>query len=55
MRIACSRHFAAMVGNREKNAQFWFENLMEGNKLKDLTVNGNCNFECCIFEALCET
>jgi hypothetical protein len=28
---------------------------MEGNKLEDLIVNGNCNFECCIVEALCET
>jgi hypothetical protein len=34
---------------------FRFENIMKGNKLKELKVNGNCNFECCIFEALCET
>jgi hypothetical protein len=28
---------------------------MERNKLEDLIVNGNCSFECCIVEALCET
>lgn len=54
MRIAWSVHFARMVGNRRTHTVL-VRKSDRRSKLEDLTANGNCNFQYCIVEALCET